>query len=187
MATKKKTTHKCPECSFKAKSKGGLTQHIKKKHGEGQMQTDAKNTGTPAPVELEAGALISDVKGMVNPGGYVTLILYIALPRVYRASVVGADTQEKLAEKLEVDVATLSRWKNRPGFWEDVKNVQVKYFTERIGDVILAQENEAIKGHTPAARLVLEAVGYLKKDEDKSNVPELLAVAIKNVSSFLDK
>lgn len=188
MANKETTIYECDHCGLRMKSKGGLTQHVNKKHRKGKMQENARNTDIPAPAQIEPTALVSDLTGLgKNAGGYVTLILYIALPRVYRKGAVQVDTQEDLAKLLKVDEATLTRWKARPGFWDDVRNVQIKYFTERIGDVILAQENEAIKGHTPAARLVLEAVGYLKKDDKENQVPQLLAEAIKNISTILDK
>jgi len=168
MANKKKTIKKKAKVKAKAKK--------------------PKEIATPMPERVHPASLVSDLKGMKNPGAYVTLIQYIALPREYRTSTIGVDTQEKLAKMLGVNVATLSQWKSHPGFWNDVENVQIKYFTERVGDVVLAQENKALKGDTPAARTVLEVVGRLKKrDEKESEVPQLLAEAIKNISTILDK
>lgn len=160
---------------------------IQKKATKKKIPKDTKKKAFPMHELIDPKGLVSDLKKMKNPAEYVKLILYIALPSVHRLKITGASTQQELAKEFGVDMSTLSEWKNRPGFWEDVRNVTNQWFIEDAGDIIFAQKVQALKGDTPAAKLVLDTIGYTKKDEKENDVPKLLAEAIKNISAILDK
>lgn len=53
------TKHKCPECDFVAKNKGGLTRHVKTQHKESKMALAHK----PAPRRLAWGGAMPTTNG----------------------------------------------------------------------------------------------------------------------------
>lgn len=140
-----------------------------------------------APDQVGGFSFVSDTKNMNDPGAYFTLVYFIALPRVMRERIIGVGTQEELAKKMGVSEKTLSCWKNRTGFSDDVQSIRAGFFRERTADALLSLENKAIKtGDASEVKLLLQYTGELKQDDDKNKVPQLLAEAIKNISTVLD-
>lgn len=140
----------------------------------------------PKPAQISETGLVSDLNSMKHPGEYMEFLLFMALPRALRVEVCGAKDQRELAKKFGVGEDTLSEWKQREGFREDVDRLRRDFFRERTGDVLLAVETKAIRtGDAAEAKLLLEFTGELKKDEDASKVPELLAQTIARIAKVL--
>lgn len=126
--------------------------------------------------------------GMKKEGEYFAFAEFIALPRALRESVLGVKTQTDFAKRFGVNEWTLVEWKKREEFQESVKKIRASFFRERTGDVLLSVETNAIKtGDAAPARLLLEVTGEVKKEksDDPNHLPEVLAEAIRNLSSIL--
>jgi hypothetical protein len=165
----------------KAKNKGNIDESGQNddRNQEGKMME--------IPETLSKKMVKSGMAGLKNPGAYCAFIYFIALPTHLRSDFIkGALTQGDFSKAIGINQATLSEWKAREGFWDDVKNVQKRFFQDSVGDIINAQKKEAMKGNPKSAKLFLEAIGFLEKGEKENEVPQMLAEAIKNITKVLD-
>lgn len=148
----------------------------------------AKSSIFQMPGQLHKDMFKSNLRTLKNPSTYCAFIYFIALPTSLRSEFIeGATTQMDFAKIMKINDATLSEWKARSGFWDDVRTLQKRYFQDAVGDIILAQKREAIKGSHQSAKLFLESIGYLQTEQKENEVPQMLAEAINNISKILDK
>lgn len=84
---------------------------------------------------------------MYKPGEYEQFIEWTAMPAQIREP----KLQSELAAKLKVDPATLSDWKRRDGFWDDVTKQIRLWAKDRTPAVVDALAKRAIKTGDPAA------------------------------------
>ena len=83
-------------------------------------------------------------------------------------------TQEKLAQELGVDSATLSDWKKVDGFWNEVRKRRKNWIQEKMSNVLLGVYSKALKGDTLAAKLLMEyADEFIEKKEFRHYVEDL--------------
>lgn len=94
---------------------------------------------------------------------YCDFIEWIALPNKLRKP----KTQRELAHKFGIGEDTLSDWKHREGFWEEVERKRQNWGKERTPNVLLELYKKASEtGYPRAVRLWFEVVED-KKFSDK--------------------
>ena len=98
-----------------------------------------------------------------KPGELMQFIDWIAQPAPLRIP----KTQNDLATLLDVSIATLSDWKKRPGFWDEVKERTIFWGRERTPNVIAALYRKAVKeGNAFESKLWLQYIeGWKEKTE----------------------
>lgn len=117
---------------------------------------------------------------------YIQFIRFCSLPRALRDSVFGAKDQTEFAEKFGLHMDTLTDWKKKAGFWDEVFAVRKDFFKERTGDVLLAMETKAIRtGDAAESNSMLKYTGELQAENDPSAVPEAVANAIAKIFQVL--
>lgn len=95
------------------------------------------------------------------------LIEWLATPKQDRKP----ETIELLAERLDVNAATLHRWKKQDGFQDAVNALTRSEVSARLPEVYGALLREAEKGSFQHIKLVLELSGdYVEKNETKVTV-----------------
>lgn len=88
-------------------------------------------------------------------GEYSDFVAWTALPTELRVP----KTQRELSKKFGVGEDTLSEWKRRSGFWEEVTEKRKTWGRERTPDVMLALFKRIQRtGSAPEVRLWLEVV-----------------------------
>jgi hypothetical protein len=98
----------------------------------------------------------------------------------------GVTDQKSFSEKYKVNQATLSRWKDQDHFWSLVTKLRQRYWKGRIGNVMLAVENKALReGNAPEAKLLLQVAGEMEQDGAKLQVPENLQKALDKINKLL--
>lgn len=130
--------------------------------------------------------------GIMKAYEYSRFIIFCALPQSARKAILAPDekgewyTQVDFARTFKLEPATLSDWKHRQGFWDEVFKTRRDYFKERTGEVLDAVERKAKRtGDAAEAKVMLEYTGELKKDNDPSKISEDLAAALANISKVL--
>lgn len=94
-------------------------------------------------------------KPLRHYGEYSDFVAWTALPTELRVP----KTQRELAKKFGVGEDTLSEWKRRNGFWEEVTDKRKAWGRERTPDVMLALFKRIQRtGSAPEVRLWLEVV-----------------------------
>ena len=74
-------------------------------------------------------------------------------------------TQKAVAEKLGVHQNTMTNWMKLPEFQTELRKSVVRNRRKGAPKVLEALEREALKGNAAAAKLYLQAVGYLDNRE----------------------
>lgn len=99
---------------------------------------------------------------------YLELIMWTALPQTTRTP----STQEELAKKLGVNEVTLSVWKRRPDFWDQVRAFIKEWAKDSTAEIIQAIKKGALmvgeKGQAANARLWLQYVEDWAEKKDIS-------------------
>jgi len=86
---------------------------------------------------------------------YADFVQWIALPKSLRSP----KTQRELAKKFGVGEDTLSEWKNREDFWNEVEKKRKSWGKERTPNVLMGLYTRAIKSGDPqSVRLWYEIV-----------------------------
>lgn len=138
------------------------------------------------PIEMH-----SDLKNMTKPQEYLEYVMFMALPRTMRVEVLGIedDTQESFGKKYGVNKNTLTDWKNRAGFWDDVMQVRKEFFRARTADVILALETKNLSPDRVSGqdvRVLLTYTGeYSEKLEQEHKVHPELQAALEKIGQVL--
>lgn len=90
-----------------------------------------------------------------HQGEYLDFVAWVALPTELRQP----KTQQDLAKEFGVGQDTLSEWKQRPDFWEDVSKKRREWGRERTPDVLLALFKRIQKtGGAAEVRLWMECI-----------------------------
>jgi hypothetical protein len=106
-------------------------------------------------------------KNLRNTNMYFDFILWISLPKTLRKP----KTQRELAKKFGVGEDTLSDWKNRVGFWDEVSKQRKSWCKEKTSDVIEALYQKIIEtGGASEVRLWFEMVEDWSTKEEVKNV-----------------
>ncbi|MDA2921688.1 phBC6A51 family helix-turn-helix protein [Patescibacteria group bacterium AH-259-L07] len=95
---------------------------------------------------------------------YEEFIKWIALPKPLREP----RTHLELAEKYGVDKATLSQWKHKDGFWDEVRKEMKQWARDKTPNVIQAIYQKILKyGNAQEAKLWLQ---FIEDWKEKSEV-----------------
>ena len=110
------------------------------------------------------------LKGLRHPLEYDQFVLWTATPEPLREP----QTQRKLAEKFGVGNDTLSEWKQREGFWEQVHRELRTWSKDRTPNVIYALYNKAKSGGAAEVKLWLQYIdGFSEKSVTQFEQPRL--------------
>ena len=133
----------------------------------------------------------TDLSGLAKPNEYLEYVTFMGIPSVKRVEIMGLedDTQKAFSKKYKVDQNTLTTWKNRAGFWDDVLTVKKEFFRARTANVLLALETKNLdpnKVQGQDVRVLLTFAGeYSEKVENEHKVHPELAAALERISKVL--
>ena len=106
----------------------------------------------------------NDIKNLKHQMEYLDFIQWIATPNTLREP----RTQQELSKKFGVGQDTLSEWKNRSGFWANVKEKREDWGRDKTPNVIAALYNRIIKtGNASEIKLWLQ---YFEGWTEKTNL-----------------
>jgi len=101
-----------------------------------------------------------------KPFEYVQFVKWTALPSVLRKP----QTQRDLSKEFRVDEDTLTNWKKREKFWDEVRDEMRKYFQDKTSNVVQALYQTILsqgKGTAQGAKLWLEYINqWIPKQEN---------------------
>lgn len=133
--------------------------------------------------------IVSDLSGIKKPQKYLEFITFMAIPDVLRAELLEVKTEGDFAKKFLVNKNTLTDWKKRIGFWEDVIAVRKDFFRARTANVILALETKSLdpaKVQGQDVRILLTYTGeYTEKVENEHKIHPELAAALEKIGKVL--
>lgn len=110
---------------------------------------------------------------------------WIALPKSLR----NPKTQEEICKKYKIASSTLSRWKQKEGFWDEVKKEVKEWSRGKTPNVIQAIYQKILKqGGAAEAKLWLEYVeGWAEKSEFKGEIKNTEIILDPEEKKMLDK
>jgi len=161
------------------------------------MAKKAKNSKKKAPSNAKKGVgkkthtikLTTDLNALAKPKEYLEFITFMAIPDVLREEQMGLKTQQDFATKFGIDAGTLSDWKKRVGFWDDVIAVRKDFFKARTANVILALETKSLdpeKVQGQDVRVLLTYTGeYSDRNETEHRIHPELAAALERIGKVL--
>lgn len=76
-----------------------------------------------------------------------------------------------MAGEIGVNTSTLRNWRTLPDIMAAVRELTQAMFADYVPDVIMAMKNEALAGNVHAARLFLEFVDDIHRDDPALNRP----------------
>jgi len=131
-------------------------------------------------------------KNKSKPQVYDEFVYFMALPRTLRQETMEleGDTMLAFAAKYKVNKNTLTTWKNKAGFWDDVQRLRKDFFRARTADVILALETKNLnpdKASGQDVRVLLTYTGeYSDKLEQEHKIHPDLQKALDKIGKVLD-
>lgn len=151
--------------------------------------TTREKSGKKPPKKTSELKIVSDLSGLKNPAKYLEFITFMAIPDVLRAELLEVKTHGDFSKKYRVNEDTLTAWKKRVGFWEDVITVRKDFFRARTANVILALETKSLdpnKVQGQDVRVLLTYTGeYSEKVENEHKVHPELAAALERISKVM--
>lgn len=184
----------CPICKDD-KRYGNIALHMRthKKIGKKVAPTKEPKRSEITPSKVSLGEkqieLHSDLKGLQNPQKYLDFIGWIAIPDVLREELDLPRTHTEYAKKVGVHIDTLTDWKKRAGFRDDVMEMRSVFFTDRAANVILSLETKCLNPKLVSGndvRVYLTAIGnYKEKQEQEHKVHPDLQKALDKIASVL--
>ena len=91
--------------------------------------------------------------------------------------------QGDFAKSIGVNKNTLVKWKQKPGFYEEVNAIGRDMFKESMRDIFAAHILKAMEGDVPAIRLAYEMGGEISEDGQTTNVVvEIKGYAVREAS-----
>ena len=126
---------------------------------------------------MQTSPIVSDneslLKGLKHPLEFSQFISWLALPESLR----NPQNQKDLAEKFGVGEDTLSDWKKRNGFWNEVKTQHKDFGKARTADVLEGLYHKAKKGTAPEVRLWLQYFeGFSERAELDTEIKQVVIV-----------
>ena len=116
-----------------------------------------ENTKQPMPIDIR-----SSLRKVVV---FDEFVIWCATPETMRIKM-GIEEQKDFARIYSVSERTLTRWKNQPGFWQEVGRLHLDSAKMRTGTVIMAIYKSALKGN-PISQITWMKIfeGYTEKSE----------------------
>ena len=141
--------------------------------------------------------IISDIEKptkhrLKKPQVYDEFIYFMAIPSVLRKEILEleSDTQQAFAKKHGINKDTITQWKNKAGFWDDVQRIRKDFFRARTSDVILALETKNLnpeKASGQDVRVLLTYTGeYSDRVENEHKIHPDLQQALDKIGKALD-
>lgn len=165
-----RTTNSTPKTTKKIEKKKPATKKAgfivdKKKSEPTRNDSDCVETGN---------RLNSSLVGLKNPSAYLAFIEFIATPPHLRE----IQTQQEFSKQFRVGEDTLTAWKNRIGFEEDVDDARRRTVSfNMLSTALTALQKKIVKeGNAGEVKLLYQIAGKLEERkviEDKRPVREL--------------
>ncbi len=113
--------------------------------------------------------------GLKNEATYSQFVMWMSLPDQMKKPA----TQGEFSKQYHISEVTLSTWKYRDGFWEEVKRIRKSWGQELIPNVILGlYKNAKFEGKASEVKLFLQLFDDFKEKNDTTvNIPQLEALA----------
>lgn len=112
---------------------------------------------------------------------YYLFARWIATPTFMR----DPDTQGKFCVSHNIDPSTITRWKNDPNFWEDVRRFEDEWVRGYGADIKASIVAGAIKGNTEDKKIYMTHYqGYTTKTQSEKNETKTLETG-PNLTSIL--
>ena len=182
-----RTTNSTPKTTKKIEKKKPATKKAgfivgKKNKEEIRIDSDCEEMGK---------GLNSSLLGIQNPATYLAFIEFIATPTHLRE----IQTQQEFAKEFRISEDTLSLWKKRLGFEEDVDDARKRVISfNMLSTALSALHRKIIKeGNAGEVKLLYQIAGKLEERkviEDKRPVRELTeekkAQIAKNIENWMN-
>lgn len=146
-----------------------------------------KNDSKPTPINSDNfeknKKLKSDITGLRNPDKYLKFIDWMSLPPAMREPRMHKD----FAKRIGVHADTLTDWKKRACFWDDVIDQRKDWARDQSGDLLLGLKRNAVKyGKGTDVKVWLQYTGEFteKADINFGVSPEIQKIA-KKIDQFL--
>jgi hypothetical protein len=109
-----------------------------------------------------------DSSGISEPPKMLDFVLWLAIPKSLREP----RTHRLFAEKIGVNIDTLTDWKKRRGFWDEVYTSHTQYIRRFTSDISYGLVQQAKTGSEREVRLYMELFeGFSKKVRVQEEVP----------------
>lgn len=104
--------------------------------------------------------------GMRHPVEYLAFIKWIATPEIFREQ----KTQGDFSEKFGIGQDTLSEWKSRDGFWDEVRKETRAFFKEKTPLIVASiYKKLATNPDGPLAKIWLQYIEEWKEEQVQSH------------------
>lgn len=156
-----------------------------------KKSTTKKGKGQTGKVTSKPIDLKTDLSGLTKPQEYLEYVTFMAIPSVKRVEIMQLedDTQEAFCKKYKVNKNTLTDWKKRVGFWDDVLTIKKEFFKARTANVLLALETKNLdpaKVQGQDVRVLLTFTGeYTEKVESEHKVHPELQAALEKIGKVM--
>ncbi len=154
-------------------------------------QTKGNRTGTKESQKRNKPVTISsDLTKVRKNQEYLGFLQFMATPSALWPDIYEVKDQAEYAKKIGVEPATLSDWKNIPGYYDDVVAINKQFFKARISNVMLALETKNLNPKTVNGAdvrvLATYAEAYNDRVEQDLVLPKEVQEALAKVASVLD-
>lgn len=133
-------------------------------------------------INKKNGSIDLKKRGLKNEATYSAFVLWVSLPDQMKKPA----TQELFSEKYHISERTLSTWKYRDGFWEEVRKIRKEWSKELTSNVVLGLYKKAkFDGSAAEVKLWMQLFeDYKEKSDNTLNIPQLeqIAVLIKSIA-----
>jgi len=157
-------------------------QTLKKKRVK-KVKKDPKLTRINSDFKEKTSKLKSDIKGLRYPAEYLDFIDWMSLPPVMREP----RTHKEFAKQIRVGEDTLTSWKKRAGFWDDVVDQRKDWARDQSGDLLLGLKRNAVKyGKGTDVKVWLQYTGeFTEKADINFGVSPELQKIVEKIDQFL--
>lgn len=165
-----------------------MTKKTTKKTTKSKPKQTKKGTGTK---QKRNGTVTvsSDLTKVRKTAEYLGFLQFMATPQPLWPELYGVTNQMEYAKQIGVDNATLSDWKNVPGFYDDVVTINKKFFKARVGNVMLALETKCLDPNkvtgNDARVFATYAEAYSDKVEEEHKLDPAVQEALAKVAKAL--
>ena len=119
-------------------------------------------------IKAEQAEKIVSNPPMKKPAEYMEFVKFIATPQVMRE----LKTQEDFANKFGVAETTLSEWKARDGFWDDVARARRLFFKDKTSNVVASIYKAALGASPQDRKLWLQYIEEWSEKEEIAHTGE---------------